>query len=161
MKRKSKFLTFILSFFPGVGHMYLGYMKLGVQIMAIFLGSIFLTDWLRLSLLWVVVPIIWFYSMFDSLAKQSYENHNYDENLGIFDYFNKNNFLFRKRNKLLGWVLIIVGVYSTFERAIMPVLYKYFSYQVWETFKIGAISIILVIIGVKLLIGTKSEEKEF
>ena len=41
-RKKSKFLTFIFSLLPGAGEMYMGFMKMGVSLMAEFFGIIFL-----------------------------------------------------------------------------------------------------------------------
>lgn len=74
--RKSAFVTFILSFLPGAGHMYLGLNKRGLQFMAAFFGTIFLIDLLHIELLLAfVLVIVWFYSMFDALQMTSRINH--------------------------------------------------------------------------------------
>ena len=39
-----------LSMFPGAGHLYLGYQRRGVQLMAAFLFSIYILDVLRLGI---------------------------------------------------------------------------------------------------------------
>ena len=39
-RKKSRFLVFILSFIPGAGEMYMGFMKQGVTLMAVFAGII-------------------------------------------------------------------------------------------------------------------------
>lgn len=71
---KSRFISFILSVFPGLGHFYLGLMNRGMVIMAAFFG------WLGLVLLasvvtgshdflvlLVLLPLVWLYSLFDAL----------------------------------------------------------------------------------------------
>src|SRR5690606_27141104 len=63
--KKSRSIAKILSLFPGAGHLYLGYQRRGIQLMAIFLFSIYVLDFLRLGLFLFLIPIIWFYSFFD------------------------------------------------------------------------------------------------
>ena len=43
-KEKSKFLTFCFSLLPGAGHMYMGFMKMGLSLMAAFFFLIFLSS---------------------------------------------------------------------------------------------------------------------
>ncbi len=67
----SGFWVFVFSMVPGAGHMYMGYMKLGLAFMTAFFGNIFLVDGVshRFAFLF---PVIWFYSFFDAntLKKQ-------------------------------------------------------------------------------------------
>ena len=65
--RISTFLTTILSFIPGLGHMYLGFMRRGLQIMLAFFGVIAVSN-----VIYNLVPIstalatvIWFFSVFE------------------------------------------------------------------------------------------------
>lgn len=71
---KSKFITFILSAFPGLGHLYLGLMNRGLVFMAAFLGWTALVllgaEIIRsgdFTVLLVLLPIIGLYSLFDAL----------------------------------------------------------------------------------------------
>ncbi len=41
---KSKFWAFILSLIPGVGYMYLGLMRRGLEVMTLFFGTIFVSS---------------------------------------------------------------------------------------------------------------------
>jgi TM2 domain-containing membrane protein YozV len=59
---------------PGCGLMYLGYMKKGLQTMFIFAASCFLAySFMELRLSWIsalflmLLPIIWFYQLFDTM----------------------------------------------------------------------------------------------
>lgn len=163
MENKNKLLTFVLSAIPGAGHMYLGYMKMGMQLMALFFSAIFLSDWLRLSILMVFIPIVWFYGMFDALAKcaainlKEKENREYDfeQNLGIFKWLTGNYNFISKKNKILGWGLILIGSYMTFERVVLPNFINYIEF--WEYFKVLAIAALLIGIGIRFLIGSKSK----
>lgn len=66
MVPKNIVITFVLSALPGLGHMYLGLNKRGLQFMAAFFGCIFMITQMPL-LFSFVLPIIWFYSLFDAL----------------------------------------------------------------------------------------------
>jgi len=73
MTKKSKFLTFMFTMLPGAGHMYLGLLRQGVQLMISFFLCFYLADWLKTSAFLVIAPIIWFYSFFDSMNKVNSE----------------------------------------------------------------------------------------
>lgn len=64
-------VVFLLSLIPGAGHMYMGLMSRGFQLMALFFGSLFLGSVGGPGLweVWpaVVAPVLWFFSLFDSL----------------------------------------------------------------------------------------------
>ena len=66
-----KIIACLLSVVPGAGHMYLGYQKLGLEIMTLFFFTLFFIDWIRISLFIFILPVIWCYSMFDALHKAS------------------------------------------------------------------------------------------
>jgi len=61
-------LTFLFSFLPGAGHMYLGLMRRGLELMAAFFACIFIVaDLLQLAEIGVPLSIIiFFYSLFDA-----------------------------------------------------------------------------------------------
>jgi len=64
----SKALTLLFSIIPGAGHMYLGLMKKGIEIMAAFFSCIFIVaDLLQLAEIGIpLCIIIFFYSLFDA-----------------------------------------------------------------------------------------------
>ncbi len=65
-RRHSSFWATIFSFIPGAGHMYLGIMNRGLQLMLAFFGIIALTNlFYSADFLMVFTVIIWFYSFFD------------------------------------------------------------------------------------------------
>ena len=70
MKTKSTFLTILFSFLPGAGHMYLGLIKQGIQLMVLFFGTIFLSSLTVsffgnvFSLLLFFLPVFFCYSIF-------------------------------------------------------------------------------------------------
>lgn len=76
MKYKSKFLTFILSWLPGLGHLYLGLNKRGLQFMAAFFACIVFNRLLPIvfPLFPFVLAILWFYALFDALQRATVLN---------------------------------------------------------------------------------------
>lgn len=70
---KSKLM--MLSMIPGLGHMYMGLITRGITLMILFVGVFGITLFIGLILgtpsifvLWLALPIIWIYGMFDALA---------------------------------------------------------------------------------------------
>ena len=66
---KNKFLTVLWALIPGAGQMYQGLMRRGVMVMSLFAGSIVLLMLLQMSELVFVLPVIWFYSFFDTINR--------------------------------------------------------------------------------------------
>lgn len=104
-------LVFLFSLLPGAGHMYMGFMRRGAQLMVLFFGTIWLGSLAgplpAFSELWgiLVAPVVWFYSFFDSL-NLSGRLHRGEAvaDRGIF----AGNGAFTPAT--WGWVLIAVGV---------------------------------------------------
>jgi TM2 domain-containing membrane protein YozV len=72
-KQNKKVIAMFLSIIPGVGHLYLGMQRQGIELMASFFLLFYLTDWVRFSGFMILAPIIWFYSLFDVMHKVSGE----------------------------------------------------------------------------------------
>jgi len=142
--KKSKALTFFLSFVPGLGHYYLGLMNRGLQFMVGFFGFIFLMNFLNLNSFPFLLPIIWFYSLFDALQKYQIlaeTNNVKDEPLFSMEQW--------KPNKLwIGWGLIIIGGYSLFDQITMR-----FGWQYQYMLKNSLVAVILIILGWYLISG--------
>ncbi len=64
-RKKSGFLTFCFSLIPGAGEMYMGFMKQGISIMAIFWSLIFFASFLNVGPMLFILPILWCYSFFN------------------------------------------------------------------------------------------------
>lgn len=105
---KSKGLTFFLSFVPGAGHYYLGLMQRGLHFNLLFFGVIGLMSLTGLEPLPLLLPVIWFYALFDALQAASAMAAGAevpDRPLLKAEYF-------RLKPATLGWILICCGVYS-------------------------------------------------
>lgn len=65
----STFLTTVLSFIPGAGHMYLGFMRRGIHIMIAFFGIIALSSTLYNSgaIFSAVAAVVWFFGFFECI----------------------------------------------------------------------------------------------
>ncbi len=154
--QNKKVLTCLLSFIPGAGHMYLGYKRQGLELMTLFFFSFFFVDWLRISFFMFIIPVIWFYSMFDALDKASGAVRvNGEEDSSIID-----TLISEKpglnASKLLGYAFICVGLLLIFDRIISPMI----SYQIRSYLQTGIVAVLFILGGVKLLMGNRVEGKE-
>lgn len=161
--KKSKVIATLLSVFPGAGHLYLGLQRRGLQFMAAFLFSIYILDVLHLGVFLFLVPIIWFYSFFDSLQKASQVGKEQLQDEPIIAYL-------MNHQKWIGIGLIALGVYyllsSVLIPALGPILNKYFSIDIdvmyWfdRYFQVIVVCVLLIGGGIKLMLGSKKSDTE-
>lgn len=155
MGRRSKVLATLLSAFPGAGHMYLGLQKRGLQLMFLFLGSIYILDLLRLSVFLFMIPLIWFYSFFDGLQCSSRYGREPLTDEPIFkDWV--------RHQRLIGFGIAGLGLYYLTIRLIIPQLNELFpdmflSYEIRSHLNTVIVSLLLIFGGLKLLFGKQKE----
>ncbi|MDE3840832.1 hypothetical protein C0966_16295 [Bacillus methanolicus] len=159
--RKSKAIATFLSIFPGAGHLYLGYQRRGIQLMAAFLFSIYILDILRLGIFLFFIPIIWFYSFFDGLQKASKYGEGPIDDTPIISYF-------VNHQRWIGIGLILLGLYYLTTNivipAISPMLHDVIdidlTYWFDRYFQMVVVCILLIGGGLKLLFGSKTKDGE-
>lgn len=154
--RRSKVFATLLSAFPGAGQMYLGLQKRGLQMMLLFLGSIYVMDVLRLSLFMFLIPLIWFYCFFDGLQQVSRYGREPLRDTPLIEGFSSHQ-------RWLGLGLLVLGLYFIFSSVVLPYLENLFpeigiSYQIRNYLKTGLVSILLIGGGIKLMSGSKRDK---
>lgn len=133
MRSKSGFFTFCFGLVPGMGQMYLGYMKRGISLMLMFVGVIFVSALLNIGLLCIVLPVIWAYALFDALnlRTQTPEQAAANPDGFMFDpecFMGENWSKFiTKRHSLFGWGLIFIGLYSLYSTFVRPLLWDLYN----------------------------------
>jgi len=176
--KKNSFLTFLFSIIPGCGLMYLGYMKKGLQVMltfaaAGFIGGFFTSyniGWLQ-GFFFLLLPVIWFYQMFDAMhtvARMKNQGIELPADDGF--YLPDKALRFsptqnRTVAKIIAGILILVcsfsllsGVlnslwrYPRINQEILDIINSTIRYNLIP----AIVSIILIIVGVKLLGGKKT-----
>ena len=122
--KKNRILTYFLSFIPGVGFMYRGWMKKGFSYLTLFLLVLSCFSWLGIDVLMLIPVLIWFYAFFDqintfSLSEEESKGvedkailHSYITRLDL-DFFRKNHGLVGGFLMILGGYLLIKNVYFT------------------------------------------------
>lgn len=169
--KKGKVLTTFFSILPGAGHMYMGFMKMGLSFMSMFFFIVFLSSWLHIGPLLFLLPLIWFYSFFDCINKQSMAQEEFelieDEYMFSLDKLLKLDLkLIKKRNLFLGILLVIFGVYCIWENiryTIQPyigrIAYNFLN-NIISTAPQLTVGIAIIVIGIKLIMGKKKEMDE-
>lgn len=174
---KNGFLTFLFSTIPGCGLMYLGYMKKGLQIMMMFavagfIGAFFASyqiTWIG-GIFWLLLPVIWFYQMFDAMHTVS-RMKNQGIELPADDGFYLPDRMIRfslaqnrTAAKIVAGILILVGSLSLITGVLNNLLrYSWIDHEILELINSAIrhnlipaiVSIILIIAGIKLLKGGK------
>ena len=171
MKRKHGLLLFIAACIPGCGEMYQGYMKRGMSILTVFCGIFALAVFLEIGALAVLMLPVWLFSFFDSYnlrAQTEADATPADAYLfGLSDMDSRRmNDLLRKRHSLVGWGLVILGVYVFYTTAADWV--TDFFYQFFDAWWIGrilsydvprlAVTIFIIALGVWFIRGPKKAE---
>ena len=146
---KSRFWALIFGAIPGAGHMYLGWQEKGLQIMSLFFLSIFVMDWLRLSIVLFLVPVVWFYSFFDVLQLVSGTLEQPDNT--------KDNIIawLTAKQRWVGVALILIGILVLFDRLLVP----YLDYRIVDAMKTGLVAILLIGGGLRLAMGAKVDNQ--
>ncbi|GAK40056.1 multi-tm2 domain protein [Paenibacillus urinalis] len=152
--KKSKVIATLLAAFPGAGHMYLGLQKRGLQLMLIFLGSIYVLDLLGLSLFLFLIPIIWFYSFFDGLQQSSKYGRERLYDKPVIESWTR-------YQKWIGIALLFLGVYYILVRLVVPEFgdpFGAYIYRIQSHMNTIIVSLLLIGGGIKLLFKPSRRE---
>ncbi len=153
--QNSKIFAVALSMIPGAGHMFMGQMGKGIQLMAAFFLTLYFSDFLNVSLLLMIAPILWFYSVFDVFHKISHPE-KYQDPAWIEGFFKGDQFS-GKAGKYLGIGLVLVGCIMILQRIIMPQLAILLNAQIVDYLRTGVIAILFIAGGIKLMMGSKEK----
>jgi hypothetical protein len=168
IKKKNEFLTFIFSMLPGAGEMYMGFMKRGLSLMSFFFILIFIGSWLHIGPLLFILPVLWFYSFFDTHNLRSMPDDEFyamEDNYVLIPELLKENGLQlqSKFRNIIAIALIIIGfsilwnnIFDLFRDILPPfisnILY-YFGHYIPQFIIGGAI----ILLGFYLIHGKKIE----
>jgi len=168
-QKKNKFLTFIFSFMPGAVEMYMGFLKKGASLMAIFLLGIAIPNFLRLyDFNFVFVILVWFYAFFHAhnLAAQKDEVFYELKDGFIWEEFMSNHKVSVPSGAVRKWlsaILIIAGTvilwqnFSNIICSFIPDRLWNYMYPIIEKVPQIVIAFVIIAIGLKLIAGKKEE----
>ena len=122
--KKNALLTFIFACIPGAGQMYYGYMQRGLSLITLFCGCVILGA--LASPLGVTAFIVWMYSFFDNydLIRHLASGDPKPDGLMILGDWEDLKRLIPQHNRLLGWGLIALGIWSLYSILVEPMLYS-------------------------------------
>ena len=168
-QKKGRFSTFMCSLLPGAAEMYMGFMKCGISIMALFFLSIIVPVILRVSDVFILAPtLIWFYAFFHArnLAACSGEQLQNLPDEYIWESFAQGRRIEIASPTLRKWgaaILIFYGLvllWQTMSRIIYYLipehLWEYLVPLVDEVPQI-VVALIIIAVGFKLIAGKKEE----
>lgn len=167
--KKSRFWTFVFSFCPGAGHLYMGFMKMGLSFLLGFMGSIALVNLTGLDVLAVFSVVIYIYAFFHANNIASLSDEQFyaleDEYLLGFDGIGAARLnLDRKSRGIAAVVLILIGIsmlwdvgFGMLQNYIGPnnPVIKFFYYTMWNDVPRILIAIAVIWFGFVLLRGKK------
>lgn len=167
-KQKKGFWLFICSLIPGAGELYMGFRKMGLSIMILFWGCIACASLLGFNALIFLLPIIWFYSFFNAHNLKSLTEEEFltieDHAVLSMDAVIRNKDTFTKQYRTITAVVLIVLGISGIWNSLIVWLYDYIPDTLYdivdplgEWIPTIAVSIILIIVGVKLISGKRTE----
>ena len=169
-QKNSKFFTFMFSFIPGAAEMYMGFMKQGVSLMAIFVVSVGGMGCVN-GLEYFFIPaaiLIWFYGFFHArnLAALPQENFDAQEDCFIWEGFlEEKNFKISSPTirKWVAGILMVLGIvllwdnFSTIIYELIPNRYWNVVYPIMNRVPQVVIAVLIITIGFKLMAGKKEE----
>ncbi|QHQ62634.1 hypothetical protein Ana3638_19155 [Anaerocolumna sedimenticola] len=171
-RKKNKFFTFVFSTMFGAGQMYMGFMKQGVSIMALTAILIALGSWTGIGTIFLTLPVLWFYSFFDSINKMTLPDRIFETLEDNYIFLPKQEgiqlkSLIVKYEKAIAITLILLGGIVLCENILDFIAEQAsrlnyegladFIYSLrWNGSKV-LFSIIIILIGFKMIIGKKKE----
>lgn len=174
MKRKHGLSLFIASCIPGCGQMHQGYMKRGASLLTAFCGVFALAVFLEIGALAVLMLPLWLYSFFDSynLHAQTDEEAAANPDMYLFGLSDvdseKMGGLLRKRHSVIGWGLVLVGLWLLWQRVAnwLDGLFLFifpdysFYYQLHYNIPRLLVTVLIIALGVWFIRGPKKVKNE-
>lgn len=168
IRKKNKFFTFIFSFVPGAGEMYMGFFKQGASIMLLAFGLIAIAGMLDMGPLIAVLPVLWCYSFFHTHALASAPDEEFYsiQDAYFFDIKDEDVhgiFHSKTTQKILAVILIIIGVsfiWNLLENilgSLIPGYWESANRYIFTSIPRLAIGILIILAGVYLIKGKKEE----
>ena len=168
-RKKGKFTTFICSFIPGAAEMYMGFMKQGISLMAIFILCFVIPSVLRVSDVFILFAVlVWFYSFFHarnlaSCDEEIFQNLQDDY---VWTAFITGTGLKITHPAVRKWGAVALIVYGVTQLwySISNWFYYLIPDRLWEEVSMFvddipdiAVALVIIIVGCKLIAGKKEE----
>ncbi|MFG6394925.1 MAG: hypothetical protein K1W24_12205 [Lachnospiraceae bacterium] len=129
--KRNQFWNFFISFVPGAGQMYQGFLKRGTSLMSAFFAEILLAEIVNIDWLLLGLPVIWAYAFFDSINTNSLPDEDFNK-LKDGYLFTEYSTSFKVQGSKLripaAVVLILMGSYILLQN-IVYMLRRLFGYS--------------------------------
>ena len=168
-KKKSRFFTFIFSFLPGAAEMYMGFMKNGFSLMLFFLLPFALiVIYGGLDFLMPICAVMWFYGFFHARNYAGLDDQSFDAMTDkyVWEEFSDLDFSKVSAKTAKKWIaaaLIVIGAALIWDY-FSGILYRLIPEGYWDDIYPAlsnipqvVISILMVIVGIRMIIGKKKE----
>ena len=168
-QKRGKLTTFICSLIPGAAEMYMGFMKKGISMMAIFSLCFVVPSILRVSDVFILFAmLVWFYSFFHArnLAACKEEEFQALTDEYIWSPLIEGKEIKISNPSLRKWgavVLIVYGV-SQLWRTISHWIYYLIPDHMWTVASMVVdevpqilVAVVIIIVGFRLIAGKKEE----
>ena len=166
--KKNNFFTFIFSFLPGAAEMYLGFMKNGFSIMAIFFVTCALGIFTEFDFIMAIVALEWFYGFFHArnVAKLDDEGFAGFPDVYVWEEFDSGRALHipvEKVRTAFAVILMLIGLGMIWDYVakivfkLIPNEYWDFLYPIISDIPSVLIAIVLVAAGFILIAGKKKQ----
>lgn len=168
-KKKSGFWTFLFSWLPGAGEMYMGFMKMGISLMGLFWGIIALSIFFNTGFLMLIDVVVWFYSFFHANNLHAIDDEEFyaleDHYLIPIDMDREfwNKITITKYRRILAGILILFGA-AVLWNSLLDLLYWILPEFIWGY--VGTVSryipqivlgVGIIAVGLMLIRGKKQE----
>ena len=166
--KKNSFWRLCFSFLPGAGEMYMGFMKMGISTMSLFMAIFFIAVTLEFGALMIVGLVIWFYSFFhvhnlSSLPDEEFYSVEDDYIFHFTDPSAAGKEFYANNRRLLAYVLIIMGIVMTWQGMLNLIygylpekIYRYIQNLTYDLPKL-LIGIGIIALGANMIRGKKKE----
>ncbi len=166
--RKNNFFTFIFSFCPGAAEMYMGFMKNGFSIMALFFFVCGIFAFTRFDFTVAIIALLWFYGFFHArnIAKMDDESFYNFKDIYVWEEFDINGSIKVPSDKLrigVALIMILIGLGVIWDY-VTEIIYKLipdimwdYIYPIVDNIPSVVLAIALIAFGIALISGKKKE----
>ena len=168
-KKKSGAMTFFCFFLPGAAAMYMGFMKMGISLMAIFFASFFFPTLFQASDIFIGFTfLLWLFGFFHARNLATCEEQTFQQLKDQYiweEFFEGKSFNFTeaRNRKLLAIILVLLGCGMLWNN-VKSLIYHFIPDMIWQLVapmvnKVPGIifAILMIYIGLKLIRGKKEE----
>ncbi len=164
-KKKNSFFTFLFSFVPGIAEMYMGFMKNGISLFAVFAVGVMS----GFTVFEYASIVLWFYGFFHARNLAAMTDEEFQQRTDIFiweELFDgKETGTFTHRNQLIfAAILIFFGVSVLWNYFINYLSVMIIPDSMWESFYEWVselpncvLAVGMIVIGILLIRGKKKE----